>query len=227
MLVKLNNWEWNQNVSSLLSMKNIQVDGECPKECKHEEMGICCGSFKGNLTIQTIPSISEEQVFYFFNTLKDPRELLTLFRDPYAVRGLIDTDILTFDQQLQITMILDFHSIEACLLRSVLNKSFNPINSILIQTQKICALHFKDWIRYQFIIDLWEAFIVSCLLLPVNNTIYTQLIGLLQDFIKDDVPNDVFPRIARVISILSKVIGLEQVFHIVSDAGQLHRFIPS
>jgi hypothetical protein len=240
MLLRLNNWQWQQSVTSLLSIKNIKVMGECPKECKREENEICCTSFKGHVDIPTIDIggisdivfdgarvISEEQVFYFFKILKDPKELLTVFRDPRTCRGLIDQANLNFDEQLKIALILDYCSIESFILQSVMSKSFNPLISTLIQNQKVCALYFKDWTRYKYVINLWESFIVSCLFLPFNRTIYDQLVFLLRDILKDDPPDDIFQKIAMVCNVLIRVIGMEQVFHIVSDCGKLERFMLS
>jgi hypothetical protein len=242
MLLRLNNWQWQQSVTSLLTIKNVKVMGECPKECKREENEICCTSFKGTVDIPSTisdisdnanasssitgcPGISEEQLFYFFKILKDPKELLTVFRDPHTCRGLIDQENLNFDQQLKIALILDYCSIESFILQCAMSKYFNPLISTLIQNQKVCALYFKDWTRYKYVIELWEAFIVSCLFLRFDRTMHDQLVLLLRDFLKDDHPNDIFHKIAMVCNVLIQVIGMEQVFHIVSDCGKLERFM--
>jgi ABC-type transport system involved in multi-copper enzyme maturation permease subunit len=224
MFVTLNHWEWKQTAKSLLSMKNLEVLGKCAKECKTE--GICCILFEGNVKItNTISNISEEQIFYFFNNLKDPHELLALFRDP-SVGNLVHRERLTFDQQLKIALILDFCSIESFILQSVMDQSYNPICVVLIQNQKLCAIHFKDWTRYKYVIGLWESFMVSCLFVAKTNEIKNQLASLLQNFLMDDSPNDLFQYIASMtVNLLLPIIGSNRIIDIVKSSGKLERFM--
>jgi hypothetical protein len=228
MFVTLNNWEWKQSAKSLLSMKNLEVLGKCAKECKTE--GICCMFFEGNVkitnTVSNANPISEEQIFYFFNNLKDPVELLTLFRDPSVGVNLVRRERLHYDQQLKIALILDFCSIESFILQSVMDGLYNPICAILIENQKLCAIHFKDWTRYKYVIGLWEAFIVSCLFVPKTDEIKNQLASLLQNFLMDDSPNDLFKYIAlMILSLLSTILGLDRIMNLVNDSGKLERFM--
>ncbi len=230
-VLALGSYRWSQLSTSIVGL-HCEAQGDCPKECKRQSE-ICCPKFQGVGVLSLPENVSEAQVFYFFQVLKDPAELVKLFQARNFFRVLLSGTIerLEFEQQLAIVNILDTSSIQAIILKSVIEYTQRRATDVsvyllaldLIEAQAHCALFFKDWTRYGHIVYLWECFVVSSMALhhffnaDETTNLHERLKRSVHTFLVGAHPDNIHKQIVAICVLMEHMVGEEFFVSILED----------
>jgi hypothetical protein len=169
-LCSVGSFYWQQSTKGILNIKNLETKGTC-QEC-HTVDTLCCPHFNGNVKINAI-SISDEYIYYYFNHIDNPRNLLKIILD-YRFKNIMmkeyeNSNNLPIDLQLDICLILDRdYSVECLILKRIIAKENDLLPLCFINKLIDCALYFQDWNRYANILILLESYLHSLLFTGTN-----------------------------------------------------------
>ncbi len=224
-IVTLNNHAWVQTSKSLMGTKLKDANPGSCSECKREPNKVCCPKFVGEVTIDSVPNVAEVYIFYFFKVLSNPEQLLRLFGSSNFFRAR-SVDHLDFEMQLSMAMMLDKTTIDALILQSGVAKKPNLVALELIDTQRVCALHYQDWERYNMVVGLWECFAIVCLFEQNPIEIREHLQKSVSGFLAGDQPDKIFQRVVHICGLIGPLLDESFIDQLLQDNERFrHTFL--